>query len=111
MDLAREHYGPAVEMFDSDRAGWAAVGHFVINPFYCYSYALSQVVVLALYVKWRREGDAFLPKFLSLLRRGWSGTPAELLGDAGIDLNDPGVLEEAFREFEERVAAAQEAMA
>ncbi len=111
IDLAREHYGPDVEMLESDRVGWATVGHFVFNPFYCYSYALSQVVVLALYGKWRREGKAFLPKFLSLLRRGWSGTPVELLGEAGIDLSDPGVLEEAFREFEERVAAAQETIA
>lgn len=110
IEFARGHYGPDVELLDTDRAGWATVGHFVFNPFYCYSYALSQVVVLALYRKWKREGIGFLPQFLALLRGGWSGSPAELLGRAGIDLNDSNVLEEAFREFEERVAAAREAI-
>jgi oligoendopeptidase F len=108
VELARDHYGPNVEMLETDRAGWATIGHFVFNPFYCYSYALSQVVVLALYRKWKREGGAFLPQFLALLRGGSSGTPAELLARAGIDLHDPTVLEEAFREFEERVQAARE---
>ncbi len=110
VEFARGHYGPDVELLETDRAGWATVGHFVFNPFYCYSYALSQVVVLALYRKWKREGRSFLPKFLTLLRGGWSGSPAELLGRAGIDFDDPNVLEEAFREFEERVAAVREAI-
>jgi len=108
--MARLHYGPHVEPIENDRVGWAAVGHFVFNPFYCYSYALSQVVVLALYRKWKREGRKFLPHYLDLLRGGWSGTPQDLLAQAGIDLLDPGVLDEAFREFEDRIRAAQEAI-
>jgi oligoendopeptidase F len=110
VEFARGHYGPDVELLETDRVGWATVGHFVFNPFYCYSYALSQVVVLALYRKWKREGKGFLPKFLGLLRGGWSGSPVELLERAGIDLMDSGVLEEAFLEFEERVAAVREAI-
>ncbi len=107
--LAREHYGPDVDLLEGDRVGWSIVGHFVFNPFYCYSYALSQVVVMALYGRWKRQGARFLPRYLELLRSGWSGTPAELLSKAGIDLADPEVLEEAFREFGERIRAAKEA--
>ncbi|MBD3161569.1 MAG: hypothetical protein GF346_05045 [Candidatus Eisenbacteria bacterium] len=108
-EKARAHYGPHVELLESDVGGWSIVGHFVFNPFYCYSYALSQVVVLALYRKWKEEGDAFLPRYLDLLRGGWSGTPERLLAQAGIDLRDSAVLDEAFREFGERVRLVREA--
>lgn len=106
--LSIEHYGPHVEHLENDRFGWSIVGHFVFNPFYCYSYALSQVVVLALYRKWKTEGEAFLPRLLDLLRGGWSGTPVELLARAGMDLKDPAVMEDAFLEFKDRVKAAKE---
>ncbi len=102
-ELNRDYYGPGVELLECDRAGWATVGHFVFNPFYCYSYALSQVVVLALYRKWKERGSAFLPGYIDLLRGGWSVTPEEMLGRAGIDLRSPTVLEEAFKELKERV--------
>lgn len=108
--IIRDQYGPDVDLVPGDGCAWATVGHFVFNPFYCYSYALSQVVVLALYRKWKREGADFLPRYLDLLRAGFSGTPSELLADAGIDLEDSAVLEEAFLEFSDRVCAAKEAI-
>ncbi|MDM7913685.1 MAG: M3 family oligoendopeptidase [Candidatus Eisenbacteria bacterium] len=111
MERNREQYGPDVELLPQDRFAWAFVGHFVFNPFYCYSYALSQVVVLALYRKWKREGNAFVPAFVDLLRSGWSDSPVDLLAKAGIDLRDPRVLEEAFLEFRDRVRDLKEAMA
>jgi len=102
-DLTREYYGPDIDLLDCDRLGWTMVGHFVFSPFYCYSYALSQVVVLALYRRWKQDGADFLPRYLELLRGGASGSPTELLGRAGIDLRGPTVLEEAFMELDERV--------
>ena len=92
------------------RARWSVVGHFVFNPFYCYSYALSQVVVLALYRRWKNERERFLPQLLDLLRGGWSATPMELLERAGIDLRSPAVLEDAFGEFQEKVESLKQAL-
>lgn len=99
-DLCRQHYGPHVELLPAEAAGWAIVPHFVFNPFYCYSYALSQVVVLALYATYKQQGSDFAPGYIDLLRSGGNGTPEELLGKAGVDLRDRRVLERAYGELE-----------
>ena len=101
--ISREHYGPHVDLMPGERIGWALVPHFFFNPFYCVSYALSHVVVLALYERYRERGTAFVPGYRALLAAGWSGTPEELLGNAGIDLRDPAVFEAAYRYLARRI--------
>lgn len=105
VELLRAHYGPHVDLLPPEHAGWSAVPHFVFNPFYCYSYALSQVVVLALYASYKERGRDFVPGYLELLRSGGSGTPQELLARAGVDLSDRRVLERAYDECERLMAA------
>lgn len=101
--LARDYYGPHVDLMRDEAWGYSTVPHFVFNPFYCYSYALSQVVVLSLYERWKRVGSAeFVPGYRRLLAGGASGTCEELLGPAGVDLRDPATLERAFDAFAAR---------
>jgi oligoendopeptidase F len=104
-DLCRQHYGPHVDLVGPEHAGWATVPHFIFNPFYCYSYALSQVVVLALYATYREQGRDFAAGYADLLKSGGSGTPEQLLGKAGVDLQDRRVFEKAYDEFDRMLAA------
>ncbi len=81
--------GP-VEMIPAYRWGWSYIGHFIHARFYCYSYVFGELLVLALYQRYRQQGDAFVPAYLDLLRAGGSARPDELLKPLGIDLHDPG---------------------
>ncbi len=106
--LSREYYGPHVDLMPGERVGWSAIPHFYFNPFYCVSYALSHVVVLALYARYKKTGRDFVPGYRDLLAAGASGSPEELLGRAGIDLRDPRVYDEAYGEFARRFERLRE---
>ncbi len=82
-------YGDAVARGPLDVWGWAGIPHLLHYRFYCYSYAFGQLLVFALYERWQREGDAFVPRYLELLAGGGGDTPVALLKPLGIDLTDP----------------------
>jgi oligoendopeptidase F len=67
---------------------WSYIPHFLSTPGYVYSYAFGELLVLALYGLFEREGAPFIEKYLDLLRAGGSDTPYNLLKPFGIDLND-----------------------
>lgn len=89
-------YGDAVEMIEPYRWGWSYISHFVHSRFYCYSYVFGELLVLALYQKFREEGEAFVPRYLELLASGGSRKPVELLAPLGIDLTDPGFWQKGY---------------
>lgn len=82
-------FGDSVEMGDEHRNWWMYVNHFIGSPFYVYAYSFGELLVMALYSMYRREGAAFVPKYLELLEAGGSLAPKELLGKVGIDISDP----------------------
>lgn len=86
----RDLYGSTVSLGPDDRWGWVAIAHFVHYRFYCYSYAFGQLLVLALYAQWERDPTEFFPRYLELLSRGGSDSPAALVTALGIDITDPG---------------------
>jgi oligoendopeptidase F len=64
------------------------VPHVIHERFYSYTYAFARLVGLTLYANYRRDPDAFRPRFLDMLGRGSSIGPAEQLALLGIDLAD-----------------------
>jgi len=82
-------YGDSVRLTDGYRWWWAYIPHFVHSPFYCYAYGFGELLVLALYEAYRREGTPFVPKYLDLLAAGGSDTPAALLRRFDLDISDP----------------------
>lgn len=89
-------FGDAVEMIDPYRWGWSYIGHFIHARFYCYSYVFGELLVLALYQKYREEGESFVPQYLALLAAGGSRPPQELLRPLGIDLSDPDFWQKGY---------------
>lgn len=100
MDERIRLYGDSVRFFPQDRWGWISIGHFVHYRFYCYSYALGQLLVLALYRKFEEERESFIPKYVQLLSAGCSDTPQNLLAAIGLDISDPGFWAHGFRTLE-----------
>ncbi|HEY7744832.1 MAG TPA: M3 family oligoendopeptidase [Desulfuromonadales bacterium] len=89
-------FGDAVEMIEPYRWGWSYISHFIHARFYCYSYVFGELLVLALYQKYKEEGSGFVPKYLELLSRGGSRKPADLLAPLGIDLADPDFWQKGY---------------
>lgn len=79
----------SVELSEEYGNWWSYIPHFVHTPFYCYAYAFGELVVLALYAQYRKEGASFLPKYLQMLKAGGSLSPKDLMAQVGVDMTDP----------------------
>lgn len=89
-------FGDSVEMIEPYRWGWSYISHFIHSRFYCYSYVFGELLVLALYQKYREEGPSFVPRYLELLAKGGSQKPEELLKPLGINLADPDFWQKGY---------------
>ncbi len=89
LDNLSEQFGASVEVAPEFAREWLIVPHFYLTPFYCYAYSFGQLLVLALYQRFKREGESFVPGYLRLLGRGGSARPMEILAEAGVDAGDP----------------------
>jgi oligoendopeptidase F len=65
-------------------------------PFYTYAYCFGQLLVLALYQQYKREGEAFLPRYLRILSYGGSESPLKVLKEAGLDVARPEFWQGGF---------------
>lgn len=101
------YYGDAVKMPDDYRMGWAYIPHFIHTRFYTYSYAFALLVSFALMSRYRRTGSAFVDAYTTFLERGGSASPAELLGDLGLKLDEPAVWDDGFAELERMIEEAR----
>jgi len=84
-----EQFGNAVEMSDEFQWEWLLVPHIYSTPFYCYAYSFGQLLVMALFQRYRLEGKSFIPKYLKILSHGGSASPENILAEAGIDMASP----------------------
>ena len=79
-------FGDSVELFEEFKWEWIYVSHFFDRPFYVYAYAFGQLLVLALYKQYKKEGESFIPRYLDILSAGGSMSPIDNLDKAGIDV-------------------------
>jgi oligoendopeptidase F len=81
-----EQFGDAVEVSDEFRWEWLLIPHIYSTPFYCYAYSFGQLLVMALFQRYRLEGESFIPRYLKILADGGSASPAAILAEADIDV-------------------------
>jgi oligoendopeptidase F len=101
------YYGDAVNLTQGYQWGWSYIPHFINTPFYCYAYSFGELLVLALYGKYRREGASFIPQYRALLESGGSLAPKDQLAAIGIDINDASFWQVGFDELERLVSEAE----
>ena len=82
----QEQFGDSLEIGDEFRWEWVSIPHIYSTPFYVYAYAFGQLLVLALYRQFEREGESFIPRYKKLLAAGGSQSPTQILAEAGIDV-------------------------
>lgn len=97
-------FGDSVELGEEHSNWWMYVNHFIGSPFYVYAYSFGELLVMALYSMYKREGAAFVPKYMELLKAGGSCSPEELLERVGIDIRDPEFWRGGMQVVEELVA-------
>jgi oligoendopeptidase F len=102
------YYGDALNMTKGYEWGWSYIPHFINTPFYCYAYSFGELLVLALYGMYRREGQSFIPKYRALLASGGSATPAEQMAAVGIDIRDAGFWQVGFDELDRLICDAEQ---
>jgi oligoendopeptidase F len=98
----REQFGDAVNVNDEFRYEWLVIPHIYQTPFYCYAYAFGNLLVLALYRKYKAVGrEDFVPDYLRILAYGGSASPAHIVSEAGFDMASPDFWQGAFDLLEE----------
>jgi oligoendopeptidase F len=86
----REMFSDSVTLSENYGIWWSYIPHFLHTPGYVYSYAFGELLVLALYALYRKEGESFVPKYLDLLMAGGTKTPYTLLEKFDVDPDDRG---------------------
>jgi oligoendopeptidase F len=95
-----EQFGDAVELSAEFRYEWVSIPHIYHTPFYCYAYSFGQLLVLALYSRYREEGGSFIAGYLRMLERGGSARPQEILAEVNVDATDPEFWRGGFKVVE-----------
>lgn len=108
METQRAMFGDSVTLTDNYAIWWSYVPHFVQTPGYVYAYAFGELLVLALFARYRRDGTGFAPRYLDVLRAGGSDWPEKILAPMGVDLTDPHFWQEGLGEIEGMVAQAEQ---
>lgn len=99
-------FADSVKMGEGHQVWWMYIPHFIHTPFYVYAYAFGQLLVMALYARYQQDGAAFVPRYLNILRAGGSKPPAQIMADAGIDINQRSFWEDGLRMIDDLVSQA-----
>lgn len=108
MESQRAMFLDSVELTDNYAVWWSYVPHFLHTPGYVYAYAFGELLVMALFARYRQEGDDFAMRYLDVLRAGGSDWPEAILAPLGVDLTDHTFWQEGLREIDAMVQRAEE---
>jgi oligoendopeptidase F len=103
----RGQFGTAVEVPEEFKWEWIYIPHIYHTPFYCYAYAFGNLLSLALYDRYTKEGGSFVPNYLKILSYGGSASPADILQEVGFDLRSEGFWQSGFDVIERMVSQLQ----
>ncbi len=97
----QDQVGESVDIDNMFRYGWARYPHIHNTPFYCYAYNFGELLSLALYKRYKDQGESFIPKFEQILSVGGSQSPEKVLADVGIDINSEQFWQDSFKIIED----------
>jgi oligoendopeptidase F len=89
-------FGTTVDIPQEYHYEWASIPHIFNVPFYVYAYNFANLLVIALYQKYKEEGSIFIPLYKDLLSNGGKHSPEILLAPLGIQLDSESFWEKGF---------------
>ncbi|SFX52156.1 oligoendopeptidase F [Thermoactinomyces sp. DSM 45891] len=99
-DLNKKYFGEGVVIDPEIALEWARIPHFYYN-FYVYQYSTGISAATALSKQILEEGQPAVDRYLDFLKAGSSQSPIDILKHAGVDMNSPEPIREAFVVFKE----------
>ena len=88
MEESRKMFAGELILQDHYKSWWSYIPHFIHSPFYCYSYAYAQLLVLALYGLYKSGRlENFVQIYTEFLSSGGSDAPQSLVAKFGFDIN------------------------
>ena len=99
----RQQFGKRIKVPDEFQWEWLTIPHIFASPFYCYAYSFGNLLVLALYRMYQKEGAAFVPKYLDLLSTGGSEAPQTMLAKVGVNMASEDFWQSGFDTIREMV--------
>ncbi len=105
--LLNEQFGRSVTISKAFQWEWLTIPHIFRSPFYCYAYSFGNLLVLALFQRYKKEGKSFIPQYLELLSHGGSQSPQEMLNPLGIDLCKKSFWQAGFDRIRELVESLE----
>ena len=105
--LLQEQFGD-MQIDECFKQEWNYIPHIHHSPFYCYAYAWGNLLVLALFDMYRKEGQSFKEKYIKLLSAGGSQKPADILAELDIDVKDKAFWQRGFDVIKEEIEELKE---
>ncbi|MDP1767630.1 MAG: M3 family oligoendopeptidase [Nitrospirota bacterium] len=99
----RQQFGKGIKVPEEFQWEWLTIPHIFASPFYCYAYSFGNLLVLALYRMYQKEGASFVPKYLELLSTGGSESPQAILSKVGVDMSSEEFWQSGFDTIREMV--------
>jgi oligoendopeptidase F len=103
----RDMFGDSLTITDEYKSWWSYIPHFIHTPGYVYAYAFGNLLALAVYARYEKEGASFVPSYIKLLSAGGSDTPDALGHLVGVDLTDPNFWSAGLQVVDELVSEAE----
>jgi oligoendopeptidase F len=82
----QEMFGDSLTLGDDHAWWWLYIPHVINTPFYVYAYAFGELLVLALYARYKAEGRPFVDRYFDLLAAGGSRKPEEMLAELNVEI-------------------------
>ncbi len=107
-DLETAYYGDIMHEPNEFRGiFWTKVNHFFTQPFYVYQYATSFAASAKLYKDMttgsKKSRDFAKERYMELMKSGCNDYPMAQLKKAGVDMNDPDVVQAVIDDFRKLV--------
>lgn len=104
LEESKKMFGTSVILGKNYAYWWSYIPHFIHSPFYCYSYAFAQLLVLALFaLKKSGKCEDFVNIYKSFLKAGGSRSPKDLVQSFGFDINDAKFWQLGLKEIKNMV--------
>lgn len=100
----KEQFGNSIAVSDDFAIEWSCIPHFYHSPFYCYAYSFGNLLSLALFERYKKEGADFVPSYVDILSAGGSQKPEELLAQHGFDISSQKFWQDGFEYASKQIA-------
>jgi oligoendopeptidase F len=106
----RQQFGKGIKVPEEFQWEWLTIPHIFASPFYCYAYSFGNLLVLALYRTYQKEGASFVPKYLELLSTGGTESPQTILSKVGVDMTSETFWQSGFDTIREMVEQLEQTL-